>query len=334
MKPFMRFFQKKVSFMYVVGTILLVLLLNTVWFIFLYQSALDAFIQKKAAEYPFIDFSRHFISQDNYIVNIQPLREELRNMSQEFSGLEREVSLYLEFLNTGANISINPDNYIWPASLTKVPLAMAVMKKVEDGDWELHNELVLMPGDADTHSGAIENPLADFPVGTRFTIETLLREVLMNSDNTAYYILLRNLHRDDLNKMTLAIGLDALFQKDGKISAKEYSRILRSLYTASFLSRAHSQMILEWLDEATFNSFLTEGVPESVPFPHKYGEDDRTRVYSDSGIVYLPDRPYIISVMVQANPNAPYASEQEAVSVFMEQVSRAAYGYLSQVQNE
>ncbi len=334
MKSFVRLSQKKISFTYVVGTILLVLLLNTVWFIFLYQSALDAFIQKKAAEYPLIDFSRHFISQDNYIVNIQPLREELRNMSQEFSGPEREVSLYLEFLNTGANISINPDNYIWPASLTKVPLAMAVMKKVEDSDWELHNELVLMPGDADTHSGNIENPLADFPVGTRFTIEKLLREVLVNSDNTAYYILLRNLHRDDLNKMTLAIGLDALFQEDGKISAKEYSRILRSLYTASFLSRSHSQMILEWLDEATFNSFLTKGVPESVPFPHKYGEDDRTRVYSDSGIVYLPDRPYIISVMVQANPNAPYASEQEVVSVFMEQVSRAAYDYLSQVQNE
>jgi len=38
---------------------------------------------------------------------------------------------------------------ILPASLIKVPLAMAVMKKIESGDWNLYNELVLMKEDRD-----------------------------------------------------------------------------------------------------------------------------------------------------------------------------------------
>lgn len=281
--------------------------------------------------YPLIDISRNFVPQEHFLTNIQPLREKIKEMAKEFGA--ESVSIYIEYLDTGANISINPDTYVWPASLTKVPLAMAVVKKIEKGDWVFGSELVLMPGDSNDKSGDKENPLSEYPVGTRFSVERLLEELLTNSDNTAYYILLRNLHQDDLKEVIQALGMEVLFTKEGKISAKEYSRILRSLYTASFLSRENSQKILKWLSASPFDDFLVAGVGKNILFPHKYGVDDALKAYSDSGIVYLPNRPYIISVMVQGNPNGPYEEEREKAALFMKEISKEVYEYFSTANN-
>lgn len=275
--------------------------------------------------YPLIDLSRSFVSQEHYLVNIQLLREKMRAMVDEFGA--DSVSIYIEYLNTGGNISINPNLYIWPASLTKLPLAIAVIKKIENGEWDWQNELVIMPGDNNDKSGDVKNPLSEYPVGTRFTIEKLLDELLVNSDNTAYYVLLRNLHQDDLKEVIQALGVEALFTEEGRVSAKEYSRIFRSLFTASYLSRENSEKILEWLDASVFDEFLSRGVADNILFPHKYGIDDNLKAYSDSGIVYIPNRPYIISVMVQGDENKPYKEEKKRVALFMEKVSREVYEY-------
>jgi beta-lactamase class A len=206
---------------------------------------------------------------------------------------------------------------------------MAVMKKVEDGEWRLSNELVLMPGDANQMSGDATNPLSEYPVGTRFTIEKLLEELLIKSDNTAYYILLRNIHQDELKEVIVDIGIEALFSEEGKISAKEYSRIFRALYTSSFLKRENSQYLLELLNKSIFDEFLSHGVPDTVDFPHKYGQDDQNIAYSDSGIVYIPNRPYIITVMVEGEKGQPFEQEKAKAADFMRAISEVTYNYFS-----
>lgn len=87
------------------------------------------------------------MDEENIITTLQPIRLKFREIVEK-NGPD-DISLYFEYFNTGANISINPDLRILPASLIKVPLAMAVMKKVERGEWLLTNELVMMKDDRD-----------------------------------------------------------------------------------------------------------------------------------------------------------------------------------------
>ena len=306
--------------------LLFIFIVAVAWFYF--KSKNDScdyeFIRNK---YPYIDVSRNIIPQEDYIINIQPLREKLNAITEEF-GID-SISLYVEFLITGANISVNPNLYIYPASLAKVPLAMAVMKKIEKGNWKLENELVLMKDDKDNRSGSYENPLSEYPVGTRFTIERLLEELLINSDNTAFFVLLRNIHQDELNEIISELGLQELFSDNGKISAKEYSRIFRSLYVSSFLKRENSDMILRWLDNSTVDDFLSHDIPKEIPFPHKYGEKITLRIYSDSGIVYIPNRPYLITVMTKGDPSKSLNQDIDRTKRFMRQISKEAYDYFS-----
>lgn len=279
--------------------------------------------------FPLIDISRSFIAQEHFLTTLQPLRESLLEIVED-AEKDKRISVYVEFLNTGANISINPTTDIWPASLAKIPLALAVMKKVERGEWKLSNELVLLYGDADSNSGDAYSPLSEHPIGTRFTIQALLQELLTNSDNTAYFILKRNLHEDELNQVFQDLGLEDLFNEEGRVSAKEYSRLLRSLYVSSFLTRGHSQMLLELLDASTYNDLLASSIPQEVPFPHKYGENIDLNVFSDSGIVYLKDRPYLITVMIEANQSLSWSeAKREAVEI-IGKISASAYEYFSE----
>lgn len=282
-------------------------------------------IQKETSKYTYIDISRNFILQEHYITNIQPLRNEIKKMAEEFGN--DKVSIYIEFLNTGANISINPENYIWPASLLKLPLGMGVMKKVELGEWDLNSQLVLIAGDIDNRSGDQNSRINSSPMGTRFTVSELLVELLTNSDNSAYDILARNTSNSDIQRLIDAVGLDQLATDNGKISAKEYSRLLRSLYTASFLNRENSQKVLMWLDDSAFDNYISRGIPQEIPFPHKYGRNIKSNVYADSGIVYLSNRPYIISIMVQGDVGKTSEEEQQKALKFIEEVSSKTYNY-------
>lgn len=277
---------------------------------------LDKAYEKTARDYPFIDVARDLIPQEHFIVNIQPLREQIQKIVKDEG--HDTISVYFEFLNTGANIQINNETRYYPASLVKLPSAMVAMKKVEDGEWSMDSRLVLFEQDKDSRYGTLYKQ----PVGTRFTISELLTALLTQSDNTAHRMLMRNLSEQELDELKDAIGLNDLFNEKSEVSAKEYSRLFRALYNSSFLKRDGSQKILEWLTQTPFNNSLPSGLSSETKFSHKIGEDDVEKNYLDAGIVYLPNRPYLVTVMIKRQ-------SQEQAEATMGQISKAIYEYVS-----
>ncbi len=243
--------------------------------------------------YPLLDTSRNYIDQKNFIVNIQPLRNYLSQLDQQLG--PNKMTVYVEFLNTGANISINQDLRAWPASLAKLPLAMEVFKKVEQGELKWSQELIIGSDDQDPRSGNLYKTLPD----TSLTLYQVIKALLVDSDNTAQHMLLKIVNSNDIQELIDATGLQDLADVNGKISAKEYTRFFRALYYSSFLTPEDSQKILVLLNDASFKDYLSQGVPSGTTFSHKYGEDLDHHIYIDSGIVYLPGRPYMITLMLQ-----------------------------------
>ncbi len=302
------------------GAFFFILILNLAFFGWFFGIRDDSFSNFKN-KHPLIDPSRSFIDQKNFIVNLQPLRIELRRLVAEQKN--KDISLYFEFLNTGANIAINQDIRVWPASFPKLPVAMAAVKKVEKGFWSFDQEFELLEQDKDNHYGFLFNQLA----GTKFKLEELLKYMLIYSDNTAYKILLRGLNDDELNEIIADLGLEGLFTNDGLVSAKEYSRLFRSLYTSSFLKRENSEKILNLLGNTELKNFLAQGVPNEIIFSHKFGIDRSKYSYLDSGLVFLPNRPYLITVAIKGSGTP---GEEEGVDKFMKRVGELAYKYISE----
>lgn len=280
--------------------------------------------------FPLLDPGAVSSHDQDLLVRFQPLREKLNALyanNPDFS-----VGLYFEYLPTGSNISVNNDLAMWPASLIKIPVAMAALKKVERGDWQLSNELVILDEDKDASFGQLYTK----PSGTTMTIEDLLRAVLIDSDNTAHFVLLRNLESSELEDVFFHLGLDETLkslksspdesEQDNRITAKNYSVFFRSLFNSTYLLPENSELFLSMLAEGK-HEYLQPGLPAEVAFAHKTGIRADDSVWADSGIVYEPKRPYILTVMLQKRHPESTVDERDAQALFKE-VSTEVYSYV------
>jgi beta-lactamase class A len=243
-------------------------------------------------EYPLLDPLRKFIPQENYLTNIEDLRQYLNSVGRKYPS---SISIYYENINSGSNISVNKDLHLFPASLSKLVQAILITKKVEDGILSWSTPLTAQEADISSESGELYKTIGTHPM----TVEALLGELLVNSDNTAQNIFRHQVTVDDYIIFQEKIGLQDLYNEKGFISAKEYTRLLRVLYTSNFLDPQNSQKILEYMSQATFKEYLSQGIPSDVRFAHKYGENKEYNIFADSGIVYVPGKPYMITVIIK-----------------------------------
>ncbi|KKQ50968.1 MAG: Beta-lactamase [Parcubacteria group bacterium GW2011_GWD2_38_11] len=302
---------------------------NVAW---MYQNGTSAKYEI-ASKYEFLNPAAMLVDKHDSIVNFQSLRESLQKKYETRDDFL--ISLYFEYLPTGSNVSINKDEEIWPASLIKIPVAMAAMKKVSDGKWKLSNELVILDEDKDSDFGT----MYQLPTGTTMTVETLLKKSLVDSDNTAHFVLLRNLDGGEIEDVYVHLGLDDIIdvikktpqgaEVDNRMTAKRYSVFFRSLYNATFLDFEHSQFFMNILKEAP-KEYVSLGIPDSVKFVHKTGIRTGDNVRADAGIVYIPNRPYLLTVMLQKKNHIPV--EDGEVEKIFEEMSKEIYEYVAQAE--
>ena len=288
--------------------------------------------QDKAGEVSFLNPALSVLDKKNLIVDFQDLRVLLTDKYEKRN--DYMVSIYFEYFPTGANISINKDEKVWPASLIKIPVAMAIMKKVQDNKWKLTNELVVLDDDKDSEYG----DLYKTPSGSTFTIQRFLEESLIDSDNTAHFVLLRNLDGGELEDVYVHLGMDDVIdalkkapskiqEVDNRITAKRYSIFFRSLYNATYLDQKHSEIFLSTLSKAP-RDLVGEGIPQEVPFVHKTGIRVDEAVRADSGIVYAPGRPYLLTVMIQKKGKGELVEEE--INKLFKQIGEEVYTYVTQ----
>lgn len=295
-----------------------------------YANASTSSVEKFLSTYKLLNPSAALIDKRNLIVDFQDLRNSLRGKYENRK--DYTIAIYFEYIPTGANITVNNDARIWPASLIKIPVAMAIAKKLEKGVWQKTNELVILDEDKDNEFGELYKQ----PTGTTLPIERVMYESLVNSDNTAHFMLLRNLDASELEDVYTHIGLDDVIdalkrspkeeEQDNRITAKRYTIFFRSLYNATYLNPDYSEWFLGILKNAP-KEFLNLGLPEDILFVHKTGIRIDEKVWADSGIVYIPGRPYLVTVMIQRKAEG-MPDEQEIKSLFKE-ISEEIYHYVS-----
>ena len=308
----------------------------TYWLIGVVTSAVvfllmwPASIKELTEKYSLLDPAALVVDEQDLLVRFQPLRSA---MLAQFENHEKfDIGMYFEYLPTGANIVVNNDKAMWPASLIKIPVAMAVMKKVERGEWRLDNQLVILDEDKDASFGKLYLE----PTGTTLTIEQLLKYTLVDSDNTAHFVLLRNLDAEELEDVFTHLGLDDVLEGlkkspdansfDNRMTAKSYSVFFRSLFNASYLSPDYSQSFLNFLVTSP-DEFAKTGVPSEIIFAHKTGIREEDGVWADSGIVYVDRRPYLITIMIGKKNSEDVVSREEIDSLFKD-ISSQIYTYV------
>ncbi len=265
----------------------------------------------------FPNLSRRILTENpqDIVINFTRLRQEFRRYIE---GKPNKVGMYFEYLPSGISVGINDrDNFLF-ASLLKIPVVMGIYKKFESGALKPDDPLTIKPEHIDSGFGTLwkKGP------GITMSIHDLIEASLVQSDNTANQALLSRITAADLGDVFDALDIPKDIEADKLvISPKGYSSILRSLYLSSYLNETDSNEILQILTKTDFNTMLPKGVDASVRIAHKIGYNSEKQIFTDCGIIYVPNRPYILCVMVAD-------TSYEAATAIVNDISKTVFQFV------
>lgn len=303
-------------------SILILLLLCSLagnYYLWRSQNSSNHVLRQQRLKYPLLSTRalNPNISND-LIVNFLPLRNQ---MHKQVDPYQDTFAFYFEYLPTGTTIGINEDKEFTAESLLKVPVVMAYFHKKEIQHITSDPTVTIKQSELNSDYGDLYKKGA----GYRINLGDAVNLALQKSDNTASLILADQISNDDFNFVYEGLDIPETVDKSSPIiTAQEYSSVLKALYFGSVLNTDDSEKILEILTKTDFKNLLPSGIPSSVPVAHKIGLVAK-ELYADCGIVYLPQKPYILCMVSK--------SDEKTAQARMNTLSKKVYQYVSGLQD-
>lgn len=245
--------------------------------------------------------SSDVISGEVKVVEIEPTEDEnvkglLQSIQAENNLSDKNFAFFYYNIDQQAYYFYNEDTYFTAASTVKVPIAMYHYDEIADGILTKQDKLVYT---SDCYEKGNGSTSATYSVGQSVPIDYLLKQSIVNSDNTATNILIKNLgssqYRRDIAKYTEK-ELTSNFYKENITCASYSYDVLNYLY--EHMDRYPE--LIDYMKQSSMGEYLKKYI-NSYDVAHKYGSMDG--YVHDYGIVFGKDT-YLIGVFTKNIPNA------------------------------
>ena len=148
---------------------------------------------------------------------------------------------------------------------------------------------------------SVTHPLV---LGEHYRPDALLEKMIVESDNESAYLLYSLVSQEEITKAYTELGLEPpLAGRDYDIRVRDYATFFRILYNATYLTPESSERALSLLSRTDFDKGIAAGVPAGIAIANKFGEREYagtdTVQLHDCGVVYAPQRPYMLCVMTR-----------------------------------
>lgn len=259
----------------------------------------------------------------NYI----ELKEQLQAHLGDGSGC---VCVAFRDLTTDESFSIRGAQSVPSASTIKLVIMAELLARVQAGSMRLDDTVTITE---QMHTGG-DGILKELQPGHAFTLKEILTLMIIVSDNEATNILINLLGMESINARAKAMALscahlgrrmmDSEAKKQGRdnfICAEDMEHILTQIYRRQLIGEAESGLMLDILLRQQQSGRLQLYLPEEVAVAHKCGDLDFLE--NDGGIIFAPERPYVLVVLTSQMP-----SNKEGREV-IGHISKLVYDYMT-----
>jgi beta-lactamase class A len=229
--------------------------------------------------------------------------ENINNLVKSYSGT---AAIYIKNMETKKTFVLNKDEIFPSASIIKLLVMAEVLKKVSTGQIT-HDKKIAVSDRLITRGDGI---LKYLEVNHSFTIKELLTLMIIVSDNTAANILIDIAKMEDVNKLSINLGLKktVLNRKmmDFKAAAKGKENItcaddkcafLELLYDGKIINEACSKFIVDTMKKQQVHGKIDMFLPPSIILAHKTGTLEKLE--HDVGILYGRKCDYIVCIFTK-----------------------------------
>ena len=259
-------------------------------------------VVKRKAEEMDIENNYSFVFDDFEMVYSN---DELRDCFDSLEEICDDADFPLSFsymnVETGAYVGYRQNQSYMTCSCIKAP----VIKSMLDNDVDV-NETVTKSYIWEGDAGSV----ADSAYGTEYTIKELMEYSILESDNTAYYMLCRTLGVDAFNRMQYdldsryTLGWDWIFTyctTDDML--KDYVDIYEYAEDAK-----RGKWLVDLMCNCKTNIQIGKALGNKYKVAQKYGSEFQEHVFNDCAIVYA-DSPFVLCIFTNQAPETDESCE-------------------------
>ena len=234
-------------------------------------------------------------------------------------------------IETGAVVSTHGNERFPMQSVYKLPIAMAVLQRIDAGKLKLGEEIHIKQSDM---IPGVHSPIRDMtPAGTRLSTRELLRSAIVESDGVASDMLLVWSPPAEVTKMLRKAKVDSMavatteraMAADPMVQYKNWStplgavQLLRALQAGRALSAPSRALLMGWLTETTIGEKRIKVLlPAGTAVAHKTGtantRNGLTRATNDIGIATLPNGQHLAIAVFIRDSKATEAQRETVIA--------------------
>jgi len=243
--------------------------------------------------------------------NYAGLQVQLANLTVDKQG---SYGIYVKDLHSARSLAINGDRAYTAASTYKVPLNLVLYQRIIDGTVDPDTKLQYTKGDFELGTGVLQGTKP----GTMLPLRKLSELSITVSDNIGKNMIERFLG----GKPAVAKAMQAM---GGKLVPAEGQTTLTSpremsMYMEKFLAMhkqhpAVMEKLMYDLKHTIYNDRINPLLPANIEIAHKIGT--QINVVNDTGIVYHPTKPYIVTFTSQ---NIKYCEAYPTIQVMSKRI--------------
>lgn len=232
---------------------------------------------------------------------------EAREAVEEYNGV---AGFYAIDLKSGGGYGVRPDEVFFSASTIKIPVMVAVYRRIDEGKLEYGDQIVTQEEDWAAGAGWLrwETP------GAKSTVEDALWLMMTQSDNVATNALTRVVGGPEyVNEVARSLGAEdtRLFWKlsseraavpslDNRTTPRDMARMVREIHAGRAASEFACREMIGLMEQNSLEYWIESGVPQGVKVANKGGWLDAT--YNDVGLVEYEERPYALAILTKYAP--------------------------------
>ncbi len=228
-------------------------------------------------------------------------------------------SVYVSDLNSPLTLGINEQTVLTGASVNKVPIIAVLYYLANKGKISLDRKIVLQKDDIqDYGTGSIRYQQP----GSVYSVKTLAKLTLQESDNTAAHILATIIGMPTIQKTINSWGLLQTDMANNKTSLPDMALLYKKIYMGDITSKALTKELLGFMADTENETRLPAKLPDSAIVYHKTG--DGVGNVHDVGIVRAGTTVYFVGVLT----NDVGGHEQDTANT-IGQISKMVYDFMT-----
>ena len=234
-------------------------------------------------------------------VVIEPSKDEnmellIKYEMEKYNLNENNFYFFFYNVNDKKYYFYNENTYFTAASTIKVPVAMYYYDEINSGNYTLDTGILYASGCYEAGGGNIGSL---YSVGDKVPLKNLLEQMIVNSDNTAINILMKNLGYSNVKKAITKYSDETIpddFYTSNIASANFYYDVINYLYE----HQSEYTTLIDHMKKSSMGMYLKEYITD-YDVAHKYGS--YSGYVHDYGIVFT-ESPYLVGIFTNGIPDS------------------------------